>query len=157
MGHKPCRDFARTLNLLAGTLLLPALKSHHGLLFFCLDHNSVHSLLLLYDCLNVHTILFSISGWTRFHQLRSFFLDHGFVGSKINTWSFIFEANGILIYVLIYIDDVLITSNNDNAITSLLGRLHEEILMKGLGPLHYFLAMKALIIMVCSYHNQSTL
>lgn len=43
--------------------------------------------------------------------------------------------------LLIYVDDILLTGNNDAHITSLIAHMHEVFSMKELGPVSYFLGI----------------
>jgi hypothetical protein len=44
--------------------------------------------------------------------------------------------------VLIYVDDIIVTSSSDDAITPLLHDLRENFVLKDLGPFHYFLGIE---------------
>ena len=63
----------------------------------------------------------------------------GFVPSKSDTSLFIYNKSSISIFVLIYVDDITVTSSSDEAITALLKVLSAEFALKDLGDLHYFL------------------
>jgi hypothetical protein len=43
-----------------------------------------------------------------------------FVPSKADTSFFLYDKPGVTVYVLIYVDDIIVTSSSDNAITALL-------------------------------------
>jgi histone deacetylase 1/2 len=45
-------------------------------------------------------------------------------------------------FVLIYVDDIIVTSSSDEAVTSLLKDLGTSFALKDLGDLHYFLGMQ---------------
>ena len=45
-------------------------------------------------------------------------------------------------YILIYVDDIIVTSSSDQAITALLHHLSSEFALKDLGDLHYFLGIE---------------
>lgn len=47
------------------------------------------------------------------------------------------------IYVLVYVDDILVTSNHPPSISHLISTLKSEFALKDLGPLHYFLGVEA--------------
>jgi len=51
-------------------------------------------------------------------------------------------ANSIIL-ILIYVDDILITGNDTNAITALVAALNMQFSLKDLGSLHYFLGIEA--------------
>ncbi|XP_019237902.1 PREDICTED: uncharacterized protein LOC109221216 [Nicotiana attenuata] len=65
--------------------------------------------------------------------------------SSLNDYSLFFKHTGDLISIVaVYMDDILITSNNYAELSDLKGFLHSEFKMKDLGPLHYFLGMEIL-------------
>ncbi|KAK1682557.1 hypothetical protein QYE76_043405 [Lolium multiflorum] len=47
------------------------------------------------------------------------------------------------IFLLIYVDDIILTSSSDSAIAALLKNLNHEFALKDLGDLHYFLGLEA--------------
>lgn len=47
-----------------------------------------------------------------------------------------------MVYLLIYVDDIIITGNNTSQISSLIAQLDNMFSMKDLGPLSYFLGME---------------
>ncbi|XP_068663023.1 uncharacterized mitochondrial protein AtMg00810-like [Aristolochia californica] len=53
------------------------------------------------------------------------------------------EKHSHTIYILLYVDDIIITSNNSALITRFTRELHSEFATKDLGPLSYFLGIKA--------------
>ena len=44
--------------------------------------------------------------------------------------------------MLIYVDDIIVTSSSDKAITALLQDLHSDFALKDLGDLHFFLGIE---------------
>ena len=65
----------------------------------------------------------------------------GFVPSKSDTSLFIYNKSSISIFVLIYVDDIIVTSSSDEAITALLKDLSAEFALNDLGDLRYFLGI----------------
>ncbi|KAH9803317.1 reverse transcriptase Ty1/copia-type domain-containing protein [Citrus sinensis] len=55
---------------------------------------------------------------------------------------FIFNNKSILILILIYVDDVIITGNNEKEIQSIINNLSSKFALKDLGNLHYFLGIE---------------
>jgi hypothetical protein len=55
---------------------------------------------------------------------------------------FIYHKGAITIYLLAYIDDIIITSSSPSAIDALLADLKSEFALKDLGVLHYFLVIE---------------
>jgi hypothetical protein len=60
---------------------------------------------------------------------------YGFVPSNADTSLFILQQPGITIYLLIYVDDIIIRSSSSPAIDRLVQGLHQEFAVKDLGPL----------------------
>jgi hypothetical protein len=48
-----------------------------------------------------------------YHELRQFLLDSGFRNSHSDTSLFILHSNHHILYLLVYVDDIILTSNND--------------------------------------------
>lgn len=66
----------------------------------------------------------------------------GFVPSKSDTSLFIYTKFNTSIFVLIYVDDIIVTSSFDEAISELLKDLSTEFALKDLGELHYLLEIE---------------
>jgi histone deacetylase 1/2 len=65
-----------------------------------------------------------------------------FLPSKADVSLFIYNKSNILIFVLIYVDDIIVTSSLDQAIQALLHDLKNNFDMKDLGELNYFLGIE---------------
>jgi hypothetical protein len=65
-----------------------------------------------------------------------------FVPSKGDTSLFFFHSNGITMYILVYVDDIIIASSSPKATNGLLKKLEEDFALKDLGDLHYFLSIE---------------
>jgi histone deacetylase 1/2 len=70
-------------------------------------------------------------------QLSSMLLDLGFVLSKADTSLFYFNKKEATVFVLIYVDDIIVASSTQEATTGLLNNLKQEFALKDLGELHY--------------------
>jgi histone deacetylase 1/2 len=77
-----------------------------------------------------------------YSRLSNKLISLGFVASKSDTSLFIYNRGGIMIYILIYVDDIIVTSNDPKAVTVLLADLREDFALKDLGMLHYFLGIE---------------
>jgi hypothetical protein len=62
--------------------------------------------------------------------------------SKADTSLFIYNKSGITIFVLVYVDDIIVTSSSNEAISALLKDLGAAFALKDLGDLHYFLGIE---------------
>lgn len=66
----------------------------------------------------------------------------GFTPSKSDTSLFIHQKSGVIIYMLIYVDDIIVTSSSKEVVTALLSDLRKDFSLKNLGDLHYFLGIE---------------
>jgi hypothetical protein len=66
----------------------------------------------------------------------------GFHTSKADTSLFYFNKGSITVFVLVYVDDIIVVSSSSEATTSLLNELKKDFALKDLGELHYFLGME---------------
>jgi hypothetical protein len=79
-----------------------------------------------------------------FSRLSTKLLQLGFVGSKADSSLFIYQNKNVTMYLLIYVDDIIITASVPVAITELLQILSTDFAVKELGDLHYFLGVEVL-------------
>lgn len=80
---------------------------------------------------------------TTWYSRLSFKLQElGFVSSKADCSLFIYKHQGIVIYILIYVDDIIVTGSSAQLIDKFLWQLQAEFVMKDLGDLHYFLGIE---------------
>jgi hypothetical protein len=77
-----------------------------------------------------------------YSRLSSKLHSYGFSASKADTSLFLYQKSGIAIFVLIYVDDIIVTSSSDHAISALLKDLNKDFAIKDLGVLHYFLGIE---------------
>lgn len=66
----------------------------------------------------------------------------GFAPSKSDTSLFIYNKSNTSIFVLIYVDDIIVTSSSNEAVKALLTDLNSEFALKDLGDLHFFLGIE---------------
>jgi histone deacetylase 1/2 len=66
----------------------------------------------------------------------------GFVPSKTDTSLFYFNRGGHTLFVLVYVDDIIVASSSHVATSALLKDLQGEFALKDLGDLHYFLGIE---------------
>jgi hypothetical protein len=67
----------------------------------------------------------------------------GFVPSKADMSLFIFQHDGVQIFMLVYVDDIVIARSTPAAVDRLVWTLSDTIPIKDLGPLEYFLGLQA--------------
>lgn len=64
------------------------------------------------------------------------------MASRADTSLFIYNKKNVTIYLLIYVDDIIVTSSSNQAIEALLADLKDNFALKDLGDLHYFLGIQ---------------
>jgi hypothetical protein len=79
-------------------------------------------------------------GW--YSRLSVKLLQLGFVVSKANTALFIYIKSGLIIYLLVYVDGIIVTSSSNTTVTALLNDLWLDFALKDLGNLHHFLGIQ---------------
>jgi hypothetical protein len=65
----------------------------------------------------------------------------GFIEAKSDTSLFIFRRVSYTIYLLLYIDDIILTASSTALLRRTIFALQREFAMKDLGPLHHFLGI----------------
>jgi histone deacetylase 1/2 len=68
--------------------------------------------------------------------------DHGFIPSKADTSVFMFCHPEVTMYLLVYVDDIILVSSSVTAASRLVQDLRYAFAVKDLGPLHYFLGIE---------------
>jgi hypothetical protein len=66
----------------------------------------------------------------------------GFAPSKIGTSLFYYCKGKQTIFILVYVDDIIVTSSSQDVVHALLQDLKKEFALKDLGDLHYFLGIE---------------
>ncbi|KAK1651263.1 hypothetical protein QYE76_069068 [Lolium multiflorum] len=77
-----------------------------------------------------------------YSRLSSKLQSLGFSASKADTSLFFYNKGGVSIFMLIYVDDIVVASSSDKAVTALLHDLGMDFALKDLGELHYFLGIE---------------
>ena len=79
-----------------------------------------------------------------FSKLTSKLISLGFKGCRSDTSLFIYKNHLFTMYILIYVDDILITCSNSSAIIELISLLGVDFGIKDLGSLNFFLGIEVL-------------
>jgi transposase InsO family protein len=66
----------------------------------------------------------------------------GFIASNADSSLFIYTENKIIAYLLLYVDDIVLTSNTPTFLDTLIHKLSSVFDLKDLGSLHYFLGLQ---------------
>lgn len=78
-----------------------------------------------------------------FTCLRQSLIHLGFLESLVDASLFTFHHSTIHIYVLIYVDDILVTGTHTSHMLHLIKHLQSDFPLKDLGELSYFLGVHA--------------
>ncbi|KAJ0856319.1 putative RNA-directed DNA polymerase [Helianthus annuus] len=92
----------------------------------------------------LHKALYGLKQAPRawFERLSSALLSLGFKGSKTDPSLFIYSSHGTLMYMLVYVDDIILTGNNNAAINKVVNSLSHTFAIQDIGPLSYFLGIE---------------
>ncbi|KAG8490330.1 hypothetical protein CXB51_015871 [Gossypium anomalum] len=77
-----------------------------------------------------------------FHKLKDFLLNTRFVASKADSSLFIRQTGTQFLYVLVYVDDIIVTRTDSSDIKGFIKTLHDTFSLKDLGQLSYFLGIE---------------
>jgi hypothetical protein len=66
----------------------------------------------------------------------------GFSPSKADITLFYYSKGSITIFLLVYVDDIIIASSSYSAASAMLGALQHDFALKDLGSFHYFLRIE---------------
>ncbi|KAG8500800.1 hypothetical protein CXB51_002985 [Gossypium anomalum] len=83
-----------------------------------------------------------LAPWAWFHKLKEFLLDSNFTGSRADNSLFVYHSGSTLVYVLVYVDEIIITGNDSQAIDRFVHDLNARFSLKDLGRLNYFLGIE---------------
>lgn len=76
-------------------------------------------------------------------RLSQTLLEFGFHCSSVDNSLFVFHSSDIHIFILIYVDDILVTGTHSSIILTLIANLQSEYKLRDMGDLGYFLDIQA--------------
>jgi hypothetical protein len=76
-----------------------------------------------------------------YSRFATHILSLGFVSAKSDTSLFIYQHGHDTIYLLLYVDDIVLTTSSDSLLQWVITALQQEFSMTDLGPLHHFLGL----------------
>ncbi|GJY45974.1 ribonuclease H-like domain-containing protein [Tanacetum coccineum] len=78
-----------------------------------------------------------------FQRFASYAIRVGFKHNRTDSSLFIYHQGSETAYLLLYVDDIILTSSSSTLLQHLISSLHSEFSMTDLGPLNYFLGISA--------------
>ncbi|GJV11917.1 ribonuclease H-like domain-containing protein [Tanacetum coccineum] len=76
-----------------------------------------------------------------FQRFAAYAARVGFIHSRCDTSLFIYRRGSDTAYLLLYVDDIILTASSTTFLQSIIATLHAEFSMTDLGPLDYFLGI----------------
>lgn len=77
-----------------------------------------------------------------FTKLHNALLELGFHSAKTDQSFFIRFTRDTTIYILVYVDDILVTGNDHSEVASVISQLNDKFSLKDLGLINYFLGVQ---------------
>lgn len=77
-------------------------------------------------------------------ELSTFLLFCGFHKSLADSSIVIYRVDSVIVYFLVYVDDIVLTSNNAGFLDKFIGRLAARFSLKDFGLLHHFLGVEVI-------------
>ena len=65
----------------------------------------------------------------------------GFIAATSDTSLFVYKEGDAAAYLLLYVDDIILTTSSSILFQRIIERLHSEFAMTNLGALHHFLGI----------------
>jgi hypothetical protein len=76
-----------------------------------------------------------------YSRFASYLTTLGFFEAKSDTSLFIFHRGSDTVYLLLYVDDIILNASSTELLRRTISALQREFAMKDLGPLHHFLGI----------------
>ena len=76
-----------------------------------------------------------------YQRFATYLRQLGFVASATDTSLFVLQEGGATAYLLVYVDDIILTASSSDLLRRITARLHSEFAMTDLGELHHFLGI----------------
>jgi hypothetical protein len=81
----------------------------------------------------------SLRAW--YSRFATYLITLGFIEAKSDTSLFILHHGSDTVYLLLYVDDIILTASNTELLRHTIPALQREFAMKDHGPLHHFLGI----------------
>ncbi|KAE8700736.1 4-coumarate--CoA ligase [Hibiscus syriacus] len=89
-----------------------------------------------------------------YHKLQQCLCDMGFRPSRADSSFFIHGTKNDIIYVVVYVDDIHVTSSSEKCVNEVNKQLHDRFSLKDLGLIHYFLGIEVVHTVTGMFLNQ---
>ncbi len=90
-----------------------------------------------------------------FESFTTRLLHLGFIASTVDSSLFIYKENNVITYLLLYVDDIVLTSNTPTFLDTLIHKLNLVFDLKDLDSLHYFFRLQVTRTLSRLYINQA--
>ena len=77
-----------------------------------------------------------------YQRIAAFLQQLGFRSTRSDASLFVYHRGAATAYLLLYVDDIILTASSTELLQQLTARLRAEFALKDLGPLHYFLGIE---------------
>ncbi|KAH9684435.1 retrovirus-related pol polyprotein from transposon RE2 [Citrus sinensis] len=77
-----------------------------------------------------------------YYELRQFLVHSGFTNSHSDTSLFVLNTGRHVLFLLVYVDDIIVTGNSDDLVSQFVDCLAQRFSLKDLGSLSYFLGVE---------------
>ena len=77
-----------------------------------------------------------------YQRITAFLQTLGFTSTRSGASLFVYHHGVDTAYLLLYVDDIILTASTAELLQRLTTRLRDEFALKDLGPLHYFLGIE---------------
>jgi len=79
-----------------------------------------------------------------YRELKSYLISYGFCHSQSDHCLFIYAKSGVMLYLVVYVDDLIVTGNHQSSVEDFIGCLANRFSIKDLGDLHFFLGVQVI-------------
>jgi hypothetical protein len=99
---------------------------------------------LLSHVCHLHKFLFGLKQAPRasYNRLSEFLISIRFQASKVNTSLFILSLDGAMIYLFVYVDDILLTRSNLTLLHRFITLLQSKFKLRDLSSVNFFLGIE---------------
>jgi hypothetical protein len=94
-----------------------------------------HPDLVCHLCKSLYEVKQAPRAW--YSRFATYLTTLGFIEAKLDTSLFIFHRGSDTVYLLLYVDDIILTTSSTELLRRTISTLQWEFSMKVLGPLHH--------------------